>query len=141
MTEQLLAVIVENNQFLRTELKNLLETQCQTKVKVIGETENEKQALEMFQQIKRFDIAFLNIQLGVTKAERSAGIDLAHWLNQRCNPPYVIFTSDNRDEYLAALGRYILPALREHPAAFLKKPIALCDLETAINYVLSKKQK
>jgi DNA-binding LytR/AlgR family response regulator len=127
MKEKLLVVIVENNQRERSHLKQILETRY-ADVEVVGEAENVQQAVDLFEQTKKIDIVFLNIQLGEYPR---AGLDLARRLNQGDKPPWLIFTND--------CEKYLREAIKEHPVAFLLKPLNTSELQEALSYIQAKK--
>lgn len=125
--KKLSVVIVESNPRELEQLKSILEIGYNAEV--IDEAEDAQQALERKTTLKNADVIFINIKLG---KNNRAGLDLAHHLNSNFDdPPYIIFTND-----CEKLAR---ESIKEHPVAYLMKPVETSALLEALNYVNKKK--
>lgn len=117
-------LIVEDEYWAREHLKNLLLTRYDD-IEIVGEAETTDEALRLFGELKTIDGVFVDILLE-TDSER-AGLDLAAILNQRDNPPWLIFTT--------AYEKHALEAIKSHPVDYLLKPLEAEKLDAALEYV------
>lgn len=110
------ALLVDDEYSARKELRFLL--QPFDDIKVVGESANALEALELINNLD-YSIIFLDIDIPGLN-----GIDLAMQLQEKDNPPSVIFTTAH-EEYACA-------AFRVNALDYLLKPIDSKRLEQAI---------
>lgn len=124
MTSKYRVVLIDDEYLVREGLKNRLKTR-HADFDVVGEAENVSEALALFEQLAVIDGVFMDINLQ-TESNR-AGLDLAFNLQQRDNPPWLIFVTAYKDFALEAIGL--------HPAAYLLKPFDVSALDSALAYI------
>ncbi|MEE9354161.1 MAG: LytTR family DNA-binding domain-containing protein [Methylococcaceae bacterium] len=101
---RLLKILIADDEPLkRSELRFLLEQQVD--VEIVGEVEWASEALEFVNQ-NIVDVVFLDI---LFEGEQQTGLDLARNLNQRANPPSIVFVTAHPQYALEGYSNYPLP--------------------------------
>lgn len=119
-------LIVEDEVLIANQMKNWLKKNYEINVDISIDYTGAILNLKS----KHYDLVLLDVQL----SETETGLDIAQWINQNLNTPFIFLTSYSDEETLKEIKRL-------DPVGFINKPIKEVNFSMMVDLQLVKQEK